>query len=114
MGASNVTLVFDEGANIGLGHRRRMEVLGDALRDDGFDTDLRPLGPDDEIEADLLVVDSYLARPDDRSRFHAETIVAIEDLERELDVDLVIDPDPGAETALHEHAGAALTGPQYA
>jgi spore coat polysaccharide biosynthesis predicted glycosyltransferase SpsG len=110
----HATLVFDEGPNIGLGHRRRMEVLGDALRDNGFTTDVRPLRLDEHVATELLIVDSYLARPDDRERFDAETIVAIEDLERELDVDLVIDPDPGAEHALHERAGAALTGPQYA
>jgi UDP-2,4-diacetamido-2,4,6-trideoxy-beta-L-altropyranose hydrolase len=109
-----ITLLFDEGPGIGLGHRRRMEVLAGALDALGFDNELRRLRPDENVDAAFLVIDSYMARADNASRFSATRIVAIEDLGRDLDVDLVVDPDPGAEAATYTRAKHLLVGPKFA
>jgi spore coat polysaccharide biosynthesis predicted glycosyltransferase SpsG len=91
-----------------------MEVLAGALDALGFDYELRRLRPDESVDAAFLVVDSYMARADDASRFTARHIVAIEDLGRDLDVDLVVDPDPGAESAAYGRAKHLLVGPKFA
>ena len=108
-----VTLAFDEGPGVGLGHRRRCEAIAKALRGIEIGTTLRPLGPDDVIEADALVVDSYLANADDRTRFRAAHVIAIEDLERDLAVDVLVVPDPGADGARYERARRVLAGAAF-
>jgi spore coat polysaccharide biosynthesis predicted glycosyltransferase SpsG len=110
----NVTLAFDEGPGIGLGHRRRCQYLAGALRRLGADTDLRSLGECDTIAASVLVVDSYRARADDDRRFVADHIVAIDDLARDLAVDLLVDPDPGADGSAHRRAERVLAGAAFA
>ena len=71
---------FDEGPGIGLGHRRRIEVLAAELDGLGFELVARRSALDECVTAELLVVDSYLARADDRVRFTAEVVVAIDDI----------------------------------
>lgn len=107
------TFAFDEGPGIGLGHRRRMQVLARELDVVGIDTELVPLGDGVEppAHASLLVVDSYRTRADE---FDARWIVAVEDLGRDLAVDLVVDPDPGADTAAFSKARHAIAGAPYA
>lgn len=107
-----VLLVFDEGPGRGLGHRRRCAVIAGALRDRGLDCVELPLGG--SVDAPIVVVDSYVARADDRSRFRAGRVIALDDLARDLDVAVVIDPAPGASTAPHRRAGRVLAGAGYA
>jgi len=114
-----VLLVFDEGPGIGLGHRRRCLALADALAAIGIDSHAAPLGDDDPEEllrlttmhaADALVVDSYRVRADARET--PIPVIAVDDLQRDLDVDLVIDPNPGASSS--SRAARVLCGPAYA
>jgi UDP-2,4-diacetamido-2,4,6-trideoxy-beta-L-altropyranose hydrolase len=114
VGHGLTTLVFDEGPGIGLGHRRRAEVLAGALGGLGIATALHALEPGACVSADVLVVDSYLTRADDCDRFTARTLVAIEDLARDLAVDLVIDPDPGADPEVYTQAAEVRAGPHFA
>ncbi len=94
-----VVLAGDVGPAVGLGHRRRLEALGAALQTRGCPTRFVPIADDgaapDTDDADVLVIDSYLTRADDADRYRADVIVAIDELDRGLAVDLVIDPTPG-------------------
>ncbi len=104
---------FDEGPGIGLGHRRRVEGLAHELDVLGFDVEMHVLGPD-AVVGDIVLFDSYRFRADDRSRVQADLVIAIDDLERDLAVDLVIDPDPGADARVHSTAAAVVAGAPYA
>ena len=96
--SARVRLVFDEGPGVGLGHRRRMEALARGARRAAATTVvLVPLGRDDrDRPRDVVVVDSYRVRADDRAFARAGVVVAVDDLARDLAVDLVVDPSPGA------------------
>jgi spore coat polysaccharide biosynthesis predicted glycosyltransferase SpsG len=67
------------------------------------------IGP---IEA--VVVDSYRLRADDAAFAGARVVAAVDDLARDLAVDLVIDPSPGALGAAHRRARRVLAGAAYA
>lgn len=62
--------------------------------------------------ADIVVVDSYLVRADELSR-GAFFIAAVDDLLRDLAVDVVVDPAPGARPQDHPRAGLVLAGARY-
>ncbi len=114
-----IVLAFDEGPGIGLGHRRRVEGLAQELSRIGFAVDLRVLreetiAGDAALVGDIVLVDSYRCRADDPSRVRAGTVIAIDDIERDLAVDLVIDPDPGADARVHSAAAAVVAGAPYA
>ena len=111
-------MVFDDGPGIGLGHRRRMEALASALGAHGVEcrlraTDLDQIDDPFDDPVDLVVVDSYLVRADGCPRDGAR-IVAVDDLERDLAVDVVIDPCPGADPQRHRRAGLVLAGSRFA
>jgi spore coat polysaccharide biosynthesis predicted glycosyltransferase SpsG len=108
-----IVCAFDEGPGIGLGHRRRVEGLAHELDVLGFDVDMHVLGSD-AVVGDIVLFDSYRCRADDRSRVRADLVIAIDDLERDLAVDLVIDPDPGADARVHSTAAAVVAGAPYA
>jgi UDP-2,4-diacetamido-2,4,6-trideoxy-beta-L-altropyranose hydrolase len=108
-----IVCAFDEGPGIGLGHRRRVEGLAHELGVLGFDVDMHVLGPE-AVVGEIVLVDSYRFRADDRSRVRADLVVAIDDIERDLAVDLVIDPDPGADARVHSTAAAVVAGAPYA
>ncbi len=108
-----VTLTFDEGPGVGLGHRRRCEAIAKALRALEIGVTLRPLGAHDEIEGETVVVDSYLANADDRTRFRAAHVAAIEDLERDMTVDLLVVPDPGADGTRYKRATRVVAGARF-
>jgi spore coat polysaccharide biosynthesis predicted glycosyltransferase SpsG len=108
--AGRIALAFDEGGGAGLGHRRRMEALAAALVALGHDADLAPIT--DVVEADVAVVDSYRMRADDRSAIKARAVVAVEDLGRDLAVDLLVDPNP--DPPAYRLSARALAGPAYA
>jgi UDP-2,4-diacetamido-2,4,6-trideoxy-beta-L-altropyranose hydrolase len=114
--ASTVFLVFDEGPGVGLGHRRRMEALGAELTDRGHDCVFLALGTTSvgTIAADAVVIDSYRTRADDTAFARARVVCALDDLGRDLDVDLVVDPSPGAIGAAHRRARRVLAGAAYA
>lgn len=108
-----IVLAFDEGPGIGLGHRRRVEGLAHELTVLGFEVDMHVLGSEG-VAGDIVLVDSYLVRADDRTRVRGELVIAIDDLERDLAVDFVIDPDPGADARVHWAAAAVVAGAPYA
>ena len=90
-----VVLVCDEGPGIGLGHRRRCEAIATELRALGFAPAIVTSGRG-IIAAPVVVVDSYKFRADDRARFVPDVVVAIDDLHRDLDVDVLVCPAPTA------------------
>lgn len=113
-----VFLFFDEGPGAGLGHRRRMEALATELGTRGHLCELRalPLEPSETgvSPADVVVVDSYRARADAGVFALARVVGAVDDLARDLAVDLVVDPSPGALGAAHRRARRVLAGAAYA
>jgi UDP-2,4-diacetamido-2,4,6-trideoxy-beta-L-altropyranose hydrolase len=108
-----LVVAFDEGPGIGLGHRRRVEGLAHELDVLGVDVEMHVLA-DDSVSGELVLVDSYRIRADDRARVRAGLVIAIDDLERDLAVDFVIDPDPGADARVHSSAAAVVAGAPYA
>jgi spore coat polysaccharide biosynthesis predicted glycosyltransferase SpsG len=110
-----IVLAYDDGPGVGLGHRRRCQVIADSLAAAGSEVALVALrdGPA-RIDAPVVVVDSYRFRADDRARFRGGFVVALDDLARDLDVALVVDPAPGATAAPHRRAGQVLAGARYA
>jgi spore coat polysaccharide biosynthesis predicted glycosyltransferase SpsG len=108
-----IVLAFDEGPGIGLGHRRRVEGLACGLVDIDCAVEMYVIG-EEAVVGDVVLVDSYRMRADDRTRVRAGTVIAIDDLERDLAVDLVIDPDPGADARVHSTAAAVVAGAPYA
>ncbi len=109
---TSAVLAHDAGPGAGLGHRRRMQAPARALGVVGVDGALIEAGRG--ATADLVVVDSYSYRADDRDRFRGATVAAVDDLGRDLDVDVVVDPSPGATSAPHGRARRVLAGHTYA
>ncbi len=110
--ANVVVFVHDAEAEAGLGHRRRVEALATEVRKRGCPARVQPV--DGSVHAGAVVVDSYRTRADDRARYDGAVIVAIDDLERDLDVDVVVDPSPGASGTPHRRARVVLAGADYA
>ena len=90
-----IVFVCDEGPGIGLGHRRRCEAIAFELSALGFAPAIVASGRG-IIAAPVVVVDSYKFRADDRARFVPDVVVAIDDLHRDLDVDVLVCPAPMA------------------
>lgn len=65
------------------------------------------------LEAGAVVVDSYRIRADD-PEIRARWIAAVDDLERDLQVDLLIDPAPGADPSRSPSARAVISGARFA
>lgn len=109
---TRAALVYDAGPVAGLGHRRRLHALSTALGALGVEVTLGDarLG----ASADLVVVDSYDQRADDHRLFGGRLVAAIDDLQRDLAVDVVIDPTPGGSSASHAQAHRVLAGQSYA
>ena len=87
-----------------------MEALSKALEGRGLVTDLRPVEP--PIESSLVVMDSYEYRADDPKICRGGVVAAVDDLDRDLEVALLIEPlqtDP-----LKRRAMKPLTGLAYA
>jgi spore coat polysaccharide biosynthesis predicted glycosyltransferase SpsG len=113
-GLRRATLAFDEGPGAGLGHRRRMEAIAAAATSRGIECVLFPLGAGVPPTGDVAVVDSYRVRADDRMFAGSGVVAAVDDLARDLAVDLVVDPSPGALGAAHRRARRVLAGSAYA
>ncbi|MFI5047811.1 MAG: hypothetical protein ACHQIG_12165 [Acidimicrobiia bacterium] len=124
MGHGVIRLAFDAGPASGLGHRRRMEALAGALTAAGATSVLSELVDDarrEPVEADVVVIDSYRLRADD-ARIEARCTAALDDLHRDLAVDLLVEPAPvRADVGVdvddaHERprAGTVLRGLEYA
>jgi UDP-2,4-diacetamido-2,4,6-trideoxy-beta-L-altropyranose hydrolase len=109
-------LLFDEGPGVGLGHRRRIETIGIELAGRGHQCVLVSLNETtvETVAADAVVIDSYRIRADDAAFARARVVAALDDLSRDLAVDLVIDPSPGAIGAAHRRARRVLAGAAYA
>ncbi len=109
-----VTLAFDEGPGVGLGHRRRMEALAHELSARGYRCAKVPLAGSAMVAGRIAVIDSYRMRADDPGRVKAGVVVAVDDIARDLEVDLVVDPAPGATVEAHARATRVLAGAPYA
>jgi len=108
-------LLFDEGPGAGLGHRRRMEALAAELTSRAHDCTLAPIEMvADPSGYDAVVVDSYRVRADGGAFAGAQVVGAVDDLARDLAVDLVVDPSPGTVGAAHRRARRVLAGAAYA
>jgi spore coat polysaccharide biosynthesis predicted glycosyltransferase SpsG len=108
--SAEAIVVYDDGRESGLGHRRRMEALASALEDAGVASRMTT----GDAAAPLVVVDSYRWRADDRSRFRGSVVAAVDDLARDLAVDVLIDPSAPTAAVLHASAREVLAGPAYA
>jgi spore coat polysaccharide biosynthesis predicted glycosyltransferase SpsG len=91
-----------------------MEALAAAATSRGIECVLVPLGAGEPPTGDVVVVDSYRVRADDRMFANAGVVAAVDDLARDLAVDLVVDPSPGALGAAHRRARRVLAGSSYA
>ena len=109
---TEVVFVHDAEAEAGLGHRRRVEALATEVRRRGGSVRVQPV--DGPVRAPAIVVDSYRTRADDRTWYDADVVGAIDDLERDLAVDVLVDPSPGATAASHRRAHVVLAGADYA
>ena len=88
-----------------------MEAVADALHELGIERRLVSMtGP---LAGDVLVIDSYRVRADDRAVVHGRVVAAVDDLDRDLAVDLVIDPSPGKTGAAHQRASHVFAGTAY-
>ncbi|HEY3832351.1 MAG TPA: hypothetical protein VGO03_08680 [Acidimicrobiia bacterium] len=110
---AEVLLCCDEGPGAGLGHRARCEALARALRALGQRAIVIPTG-DGIVAAPVIVVDSYRLRADDRHHFVPDVVVAVEDLERDMAVDCIVAPSPGACGDVFHEAARVLAGARYA
>ena len=90
-----------------------MEALAAALEDLGVRSRLLPVG-EPFAPAPIVVVDSYDTRADEIPRVPRCILAAIDDLERDLAVDLLVDPNPGGDPQRHGRAAHTLLGPRYA
>ncbi len=108
-----VLLYCDEGPGVGLGHRRRCEGIAEALRVRGIQTAVLAVS-DGIVAAPFVVVDSYRVRADDRRHFVPDVVVALDDLGRDLAVDCIVAPSPGARADVYTRAANVLAGAQYA
>jgi UDP-2,4-diacetamido-2,4,6-trideoxy-beta-L-altropyranose hydrolase len=88
-----------------------MEAIADALESRGCTTRLSDL--EGRPEGDIVVVDSYTRRADD-DWVDAKVVSAIDDLDRDLAVDVLVDPSPGATPDAHRRAHVVLAGGRYA
>lgn len=106
-------LRYDEGPDVGFGHRRRIEAIASSLTAIHLDIDLGPAGPTDPINGPIVVLDSYRRRADDAALVQGDTVVALDDLHRDLAVDLLVEPGPGADAAAPHAAREVLAGAAY-
>lgn len=109
---TRVALLYDSGPGVGMGHQRRMAALASALGIYEVDTQLRAF--ENRDVADIAVVDSYRVRADEPGLVSAAVVVAVDDLDRRLAVDLLVDPNPVASVRLGQPAKRSLEGPSYA
>ncbi len=107
-----VVLVCDEGAGSGLGHRHRCEAIAKELKSLGFQPVVVTSGRG-VMAAPIVVVDSYRFRADDRHCFVPGYVIAIDDLERDLAVDIAVLPAPGATGSAYRNARRVLAGARY-
>lgn len=107
-------LAGDLGPTVGLGHRRRLEAIGEVLRSRGHHADFVAVDDESMPPGDVLVVDSYRTRADDRARYPGPLVAAIDELGRDLCVEIVIDPTPGATWHAGGHAKRGFAGAGYA
>jgi spore coat polysaccharide biosynthesis predicted glycosyltransferase SpsG len=108
-----VLLFCDEGPGVGLGHRARCEAIAGAVRRRGLDAAVLPISGG-IVAAPLIVVDSYRFDADDRHHFVPDVVIAVDDLERDMAVDCIVAPSPGARADVYTKAATVLAGGQYA
>lgn len=89
-----------------------MEGLALALQDRGVAVTLVDLSGF-QPAADIVVIDSYRHSPD-RARTGSALLAAVDDLGRDLAVDVLVDPAPSARAEEHPSAPVVLAGASYA
>lgn len=92
-----------------------MEALAEALERAGTDVTTTPAANVRAASAgaDLVMVDAYLLRADELPAGNG-LVAAVDDLCRDLAVDIVVDPAPGARAEEHTRAKVVLAGARYA
>lgn len=100
-----IFLRYDVGPGRGLGHRSRMDALVPELERLGWRCDSASVVDGLPGRGVALVVDSYDVRAD-QVRFEGGPVVAIDDLDRDLAVDLLVEPSPSSATT----GGTRVTG----
>lgn len=109
-----MTLVYDDGPRAGLGHRSRIAAVAAALAGRGHDVDIGATADTPVVDGQVAVIDSYERRADDRTWVRSPAVIALDDLARDLDVAVLVDPSPGADGSNHRRAGLVLAGERYA
>lgn len=109
---TRIALLYDSGPGVGMGHQRRMIALASALEIYDVETELRTF--EDRDTAEITVVDSYRIRADEPGLVGAKVVVAVDDLDRCLAVDLLVDPNPMPPAGRAQSADRSLNGPRYA
>lgn len=99
----------DVGARAGLGHRKRMLALAAALTDLGLEA---AVGGHDLQPGRVTVIDSYSVHAARPIR-GASVVCAVDDLGRDLDVDVLVDPNPPP-FPQRSRADLVLAGVEYA
>ncbi|MBW3589262.1 MAG: hypothetical protein KY429_07575 [Actinobacteria bacterium] len=117
---TRVSLRFDSGPTTGLGHQSRMKALGAGFTSLEVEIDLAEVGT--QTAAEIIVLDTY--GPVSRGDYPASRITCvIDDLERSLDVEVVVDPTPTDEgltivsrgsPSILRGSGFSLVDPQLA
>lgn len=103
------SLWCDSGPDAGLGHLKRMQALANALTLRGVPASVGAVGSD---PAPVTVVDSY--RQDvERPLSGVTVLAAVDDVGRDLDVDVLVDPNPPPFPE-RGRADVLLTGVRYA
>lgn len=108
-----IHLLFDAGVHSGLGHLRRMEALRQALERLGRRCVANNVRTGVHDQGLALVVDSYDLRAD-RICFQSGPVVAIDDLDRDLEVDLLVEPAPPLASSSGRQARRWLAGFEFA
>jgi len=91
-----------------------MEVLARELDARGIPCAMVPCDETNVVEAPVVVVDSFRFRADDPARVRAGFVIAVDDVCRDLAVDVVVDPTPGAQQTAHRRARRVCAGGEYA
>lgn len=108
-----IALRFDTGPGCGLGHRARMRSLAQRLEQLGWTCDAGSIDSGIPARGAALVIDSYRLRADE-FEFAGGPVVAVDDLDRDLEVELVVEPAPPLNPAERRRAARRLAGFKFA
>lgn len=107
----DATLVYDEQMPR-FAKKYRVEAIADGLMRRGFEVDFVP-SSDLLLKAGVIVCDSHRTHAGDQSRYKAERTVGLDDLARDLPVDMLVDPSVGATSEIHRRARCVMAGSRF-